>query len=151
MPANHLSTNKVVSQCFLNFISKQKVLKPWRGPSSIAAVYDSDCYLARKPSGQKTKVHVSRIKHYDPLNHPVDPTVQPSRDTDHDVAATHEVVGANNDNNHDVPQPGQQAAEAKVANAAIPPSWVGIHFPTRRGNSLKSHRSTLFRTSSKKR
>ena len=64
---------------------------------------------------------MSRIKHYDPLNHPVDPTVQPSRDTDHDVAATDEVVGANNDN-HDAPQPGQHAAEARVAAAAIPSS-----------------------------
>ena len=106
----------------------KKFFKPWRGPFSIAAVYDSDCYLVRKPSGRKTKVHVSRIKHYDPLNHPVDPTVQLSRDTDHDVAATDEVVGANNDNNHDAPQPGQQAAEARVANAAILSSRVGIPF-----------------------
>ena len=54
--------------------------------------------------------------------------MQLSRDTDHDVAATDEVVGANNNNNHDAPQPGQQAAEARVAAAAIPSSWVGIPF-----------------------
>ena len=71
---------------------------------------------------------MSRIKHYDPLNHPIDPTVQLSRDTDYDVAATNEVVGANDDVNQDVPLTDQQAAEARVANAAIPSSWVGIPF-----------------------
>ncbi len=52
--------------------------------------------------------------------------MQLSRDTDYDVAATDEVVGANNDVNQDVPLTDQQAAEARVANAAIPSPWVGI-------------------------
>ena len=52
--------------------------------------------------------------------------MQLSRDTDHDVAATDEVVGTNNDDNNGLTQPGQQVAKARVAKAAIPSPWVGI-------------------------
>ena len=34
--------------------------------------------------------------------------------------------GTSSDNNHDVSQPGQQVAEARVADAAVPSPWVGI-------------------------
>ena len=52
--------------------------------------------------------------------------MQLSRDTDHDVAVTDEVGGTSSDNNHDGSQPGQQVAEARVADAAVPSPWVGI-------------------------
>ena len=52
--------------------------------------------------------------------------MQLSKDTDHDVAVTDEVVGTSSDDNHYASQPGQQVAEARVADAAIPSPWVGI-------------------------
>ena len=100
----------------------KKLFKKWRGPFSIAAVYDNDCYVVRKPSGRRTKVHVSRIKHFDPLNHPTEPDVLLSRDTDFDVAATDDVVGTDT-----VTQDaGAQTGEAEVACAAIPSPWIGV-------------------------
>ena len=76
----------------------------------------------RKPSGRRTKVHVSRIKHFDPLNHPTEPDVLLSRDTDHDVAATDVVVGTDT-----VTQDaGIQTGGAEVAYAAIPSPWIGV-------------------------
>ena len=50
--------------------------------------------------------------------------MQLSRDTDHDVAVTDEVVGTSSDDNHYASQPGQQVAEARVAGAAVPSPWV---------------------------
>ena len=88
------------------------------------AVYDSDCYVVKKPCGCRIKVHVSRIKHYDPLNHPTDPSVQLSRDTDHDVAATDEVVSTDNN----VPGEVVQSTEATVAYVAVLSSWIGVLF-----------------------
>ena len=100
----------------------KKLFKKWRGPFSITAVYDNDCYVVRKPSGRRTKVHVSRIKHFDPLNHPTEPDVLLSRDTDFDVAATDDVVGTDT-----VTQDaGAQTGEAEVACAAIPSPWIGV-------------------------
>ena len=106
----------------------KKFFKHWRGPFSIVAVYDSDSYLVRKPSGCRSKVHVSRIKHYDLLNHPTDPTVQLSRDTDHDVVATDEVVGNDNEEHNGLQPQGQQPVEASVAHAAVPLPCIGVPF-----------------------
>ena len=65
---------------------------------------------------------MSRIKHFDPLNHPTEPDVLLSRDTDFDVAATDDVVGTDT-----VTQDaGAQTGEAEVACAAIPSPWIGV-------------------------
>ena len=52
--------------------------------------------------------------------------MQLSRDTDHDVAVSDEVVGTSSDDNHDASQPGQQVAKARAAGAAVPSPWVKI-------------------------
>ena len=104
--------------------TNKKLFTPWQGPFSIDTVYVSDCYVVRKLSGTLTRVHELRIKHYDPLNHPTDPSVQLSRDTDHDVAATDEVVSTDNN----VPGDVVQSTEATVAYVAVLSSWIGVLF-----------------------
>ncbi len=52
-----------------------KFYNPWRGIYSVIQKTSHCTYIVRKKGGRQKKAHVNRLKFYDPINSPTDPTV----------------------------------------------------------------------------